>query len=235
MYENTKNTIKEIRKTLQKISKLTDNAAFVTDREFPQTEMNDLSLELERQTEKLALLGRALPLDLGDPEIRMRSVQIPAEAMDIRIGYTQEGWFLLEIPALLPKKSKAGNVNYIRGPLLGALSGYFRKHPHERFGPSVIAYRHVYDRSLPERRRRDHDNIEVNFVTDAVALFTLPDDSPAWCSHYYCSAAGDANRTQVFVVPQTDFTRWLRLYGDDGVESNQSIPHEQHRKEAVLC
>ena len=222
MYENTKNTIKEIRKTIQKITRLTDGAAFLADCAFSQTELNNLSLELERQTETLALLGRTLPLDLGDPETRMRAEQIPPEEMDIRIGYTQEGWFRLEIPALLPKKSKSGNVNYIRAPLLKALSGYFREHPHERFGPSVIAYRHVYDRSLPERRRRDYDNIEVNFVTDAVALFLLPDDSPAWCSHFYCSAAGDANRTQVFVVPQTDFTRWLHLHSDFKTRQKES-------------
>ena len=222
MYENAKNTIKEIRKVLQKISKLTDDAEFLTDREFPQTELNDISLELERQTETLALLGRALPLDLGDPETRMLSEKIPAEAMDIRIGYTPEGWFRLEIPALLPKKSKSGNVNYIRAPLLKAMSAYFREHSHERFGPSVIVYRHVYDRNLPERRRRDHDNIEVNFVTDAVALFTLPDDSPAWCSHFYCSAAGDINCTQIFVVPQTDFERWLHLQSDFKTKQKES-------------
>ncbi len=184
MYENAKNTLKEIRKTLQKITRLTDETALVADRAFSQTELNDLSLELERQTEKLALLGRALPLDLGNSEIRMLSEQIPAETMDIRVGYTPEGWFRLEIPALLPKKSKSGNVNYIRSPLLKALSAYFRAHPYERSGRSVIAYRHIYDRIFPERRRRDHDNIEVNFVSDAVALFTLPDDSPQWCSHF---------------------------------------------------
>ena len=228
MYENAKNTLKEIQKTIQKITRLTDETALMADHAFSQTELNDLSLELERQTETLALLGRALPLDLGDSETRMLSEKIPAEAMEIRIGYTPEGWFLLEIPALLPKKSKSGNVNYIRAPLLKALSGYFREHPHERFGPSVIVYRHVYDRSLPERRRRDHDNIEINFVTDAVALFTLPDDSPAWCSHFYCSTAGDINRTQVFVIPQTDFERWLKRYATDdnllmeGGECNES-------------
>ncbi len=222
MYENAKNTLKEIRKTLQKITRLTDETALVADRAFSQTELNDLSLELERQTEKLALLGRALPLDLGNSEIRMLSEQIPAETMDIRVGYTPEGWFRLEIPALLPKKSKSGNVNYIRSPLLKALSAYFRAHPYERSGRSVIAYRHIYDRIFPERRRRDHDNIEVNFVSDAVALFTLPDDSPQWCSHFYCSAAGDVNRTEVYVVPQTDFEHWFRRYGDDVTDCGRS-------------
>ncbi len=228
MNENITNTIKDIRKTIRKVNALADDLDLRIKAGLQMQKVNEISLELERQTETLALLGRALPLEIDDPETRMHAEQIPAETMDIRIGYTPEDWFRLEIPALLPKKSKSGNVNYIRAPLLKALSAYFREYPHERFGTSVIAYRHVYDRRTPERRRRDHDNIEVNFVTDAVALFTLPDDSPAWCSHYYCSAAGDANRTQIFVIPQTDFERWLKRYATDdnilmeGGECNES-------------
>ena len=228
MNENITNTIKDIRKTIRKVNALADDLDLRIKAGLQMQKVNEISLELERQTETLALLGRALPLEIDDPETRMHAEQIPAETMDIRIGYTPEDWFRLEIPALLPKKSKSGNVNYIRAPLLKALSAYFREYPHERFGTSVIAYRHVYDRRTPERRRRDHDNIEVNFVTDAVALFTLPDDSPAWCSHYYCSAEGDANRTQIFVIPQTDFERWLKRYATDdnilmeGDECNES-------------
>ena len=213
MYGNAKYTLNEIRKTLQKITRLADDTALMANHAFSQTELNELSLELERQTEKLALLGRALPLDVGSQIIREQAEQIPVDAMDIRIGYTPEGWFRLEIPALLPKKSKAGNVNYIRAPLLRALSIFFRANPRGDFCKSVIAYRHIYDLATPERRWRDHDNIEVNFVSDAVALFTLPDDSPQWCSHFYCSVAGDFNRTEVYVVPQTDFECWLRRYG----------------------
>ena len=221
MYENITNTIKEIQKSLQKITRLTDDTALVVDCAFSQTELNDLSLELERQTEKLALLGRSLPLDLGSQN-REQAEQIPVDAMDIRIGYSPEGWFRLEIPALLPKKSKAGNVNYIRAPLLRALSTFFRANPRGDFCKSVIAYRHIYDRAMPERRWRDHDNIEVNFVSDAVALFSLPDDSPQWCSHFYCSAAGDVNRTEVYVVPQTEFECWFRQYGNEVTDSSQS-------------
>ena len=56
---------------------------------------------------------------------------------------------------------------------------------------------------------RDHDNIEVKSVIDAVAFFVLYDDGPLTCEHFYCSAAGDENRTEVFVVPRSDFVKWL--------------------------
>ena len=40
----------------------------------------------------------------------------------------------------------------------------------------MLVYRHVYDKDYPERNMRDHDNIEINQVTDIVALFTMVDD-----------------------------------------------------------
>ena len=77
---------------------------------------------------------------------------------------------------------------------------------------------HIYDRNEPERQFRDHDNIELNFVTDTVALFVMTDDAPLRCRHYYCSAAGQAERTEVYVVPAKDFIKWY--------EAEQTFPEE---------
>lgn len=82
----------------------------------------------------------------------------------------------------------------------------------------MLIYRHVYSRDRPERQRRDHDNIEVNMVSDTVALYVLPDDGPEICCHYYCSAAAQTERTEVYVVPQTEFPYWF--------ESEKKMPEE---------
>ena len=124
------------------------------------------------------------------------------------MGFTQEGWFSLRIPLLLPKK-ESGSVNYLRGFLLPAMEEYFRDKPLIRYPKCVLIYRHVYARDCPERRYRDHDNIEINLVSDSVALYTMPDDNPTVCTHFYCSAAGSSERTEVYVVPRQDFGRWL--------------------------
>ena len=54
-------------------------------------------------------------------------------------------------------------------------------------------------------------NIEVNMVTDIVALYVMQDDAPLQCCHYYCSAAGESDRTEVYVVPRDEFAQWLIL------------------------
>ena len=79
----------------------------------------------------------------------------------------------------------------------------------KKYEDAVLIYRHVYIEEYPERQKRDHDNIEVNMVSDIIALYVLRDDGPEICSHFYCSAMGDKERTEVYVVPQNEFSRWL--------------------------
>jgi hypothetical protein len=72
-----------------------------------------------------------------------------------------------------------------------------------------------------------NDNIEINAMADVVALYVLFDDSPLRCAHYYCSAPGDENRTEIFVVPQTEFGTWIvdaKKYKGKAVVLHESIP-----------
>lgn len=72
---------------------------------------------------------------------------------------------------------------------------------------------------------RDHDNIEINMVSDIVAMYVMPDDGPQVCSHYYCSAGGTTERTEVYVVPKQEFQTWLEwetAIPDKGVLLNEN-------------
>lgn len=172
-------------------------------------------LRLEDSAERLTLLTRSLPIYTGARSAPEDVNQIIRDVIPVEIGYTAEGWFCLRIPLLLPKK-ESGSVNYIRGFLFPAMREFFRGKQPVKYERAVIIYRHVYVRDRPERQYRDHDNIEINMVTDIVALYAMVDDCPVRCRHYYCSAAGDQERTEVYVVPQQDFIRWL--------EQSESIP-----------
>ena len=66
----------------------------------------------------------------------------------------------------------------------------------------MIVFRHIYTEGKPERRARDHDNIETNMVSDIATMFTIVDDSPKHCSHLYISALGNEERTEVYVIPK---------------------------------
>ena len=180
----------------------------------------DAALQLEEISEKLVLFTRRLPAYTGSPAAESAVENCMAESIPVEIGFTVEGWFALRIPALLPKKA-SGSADYVRSFLYPAMRRFFQAQPPVRYRECVLVYRHVYSRDRPERRYRDHDNIEVNMVSDIVALYVMPDDSPKVCSHYYCSVSGADDRTEVYVVPKEDFPLWLvteRTAPDKGVK-----------------
>lgn len=151
---------------------------------------------------------------------------ITAANVPVEIGFTAEGWFSVRLPLLLPKKER-GSAEYVRSILLPALKTFFAGRPLVRFDNCVLIYRHVYAECRPERQRRDHDNIEINMVSDCIALYAMTDDAPGLCSHYYCSAAATVERTEVYVVPQREFAAWLeaeKTMPDEGVKLHDSPP-----------
>ena len=166
------------------------------------------SVSAARIVESVALKTRALPAYTGHPHADSMVQKAIDEAIPVEMGFTEEGWFSLRIPILLPRKEKSSR-SYLRGFLYPALERFTCRKPKNRYRNCVLIFRHVYDRNRPEREYRDHDNIELNTVVDAVAMFFLVDDTPLECRHYYCSAAGDEERMEVYIVPRADFESWL--------------------------
>lgn len=166
------------------------------------------ALNFADAAEKLTLTARQLPAYTGNPQALKKSEQIITDNVPVQMGFTPEGWFCVVIPALLPKKVK-GSADYIRDIMYLSMGKFFRGKKPVRYTDCVMIFRHIYHRDRPERQYRDHDNIEVNMAADIVALYVLFDDSPLKCSHYYCSAPGNENRTEIFVVPQSEFGAWI--------------------------
>ena len=166
------------------------------------------SLSLEAAVEKLALSTRQLPKYTGNPQAQKMCAQVIADTVPVSIGFTPEGWFGVVMPALLPKKNK-GTADYISEIMYPAMQNFFRGKQPVRYTDCVIIFRHIYQHDRPERQYRDHDNIEVKAVTDIIALYVLFDDSPLRCSNYHCSAPGNENRTEIFIIPQNEFGAWI--------------------------
>lgn len=178
------------------------------------------ALRIHEEAEKIALLARNLPCYLGMREAEERVRCDMEKIVPVEIGYTKEGWFSIQMFSLLPRKEH-GNVNYIRQCLYYEMWKYFKDKLFVPKRDCVIIFRHVYHNGFPERQMRDHDNIEINMVTDIIATYVLRDDGPSVCRHYYCSAKGSENRCEVYVVPQTDFEKWLdaeKKMPDEGIK-----------------
>ena len=166
-----------------------------------------------RISEGVALKTRSLPAHTGHPKAEPLIRQAIAESVPVEIGFTDQDWLCIRLPILLPRKEKSSR-SYIRGFLYPALERFAANREKIRYRNCVVVFRHVYDRNRPEREYRDHDNIELNAVVDAIAMFFLVDDTPLECRHYYCSAAGDEERTEVYLVPRLEINRWLDMEDD---------------------
>ena len=159
--------------------------------------------------EKTTLLTRALPCYTGNPRAKEEMEKCIEENVPVEIGFTKEGWFSVRIPKLLPKKDY-GDVNYIRGILWPELREFFKGKSIIRYDNCVLIYRHVYGPQYNKRYMRDHDNIETYMISDMIATYVLYDDCPYLCNNYDCTAEGDTERTEIYVVPQTEFMDWLK-------------------------
>ena len=166
------------------------------------------AFRLEDAAEKLMAMIRGLPACAGHPKAKERVNAIIAKNVPISAEYTPEGWFKLCIPALLPRKER-GSADYILGYLYPAIERFVLSNDRRDFNKSVIIFRHVYDYQRPERLFRDHDNIEINAVVDVLAHYLLRGDSPMRLAHFYDSACGEADCTEVYIVERYDYQRFL--------------------------
>ena len=197
--------IKEAEKLLKQLNAVKANQA-----ERKMEAALEKSVTAARIAEFVALKVRALSAHTGHPQAEAMLQEVIAEAVPVEMGFTEEGWFCLRMPILLPRKEKSSR-SYLRGFLYPALERFTYGKPKIRYRNCVLIFRHVYDRNRPEREYRDHDNIELNTDVDAIAMFFLVDDTPLECRHYYCSAAGEAEMTEVYIVPRGDFESWLAM------------------------
>ena len=230
----TKEQTQEILKTINKVERLTEDFTITLKRARRAIEMDDpsaaeLLLTAYEQKERSTLLCRALPIYYPNPLTREKVMKALTDAACAKCGYTKNGWFCAVIPTLLPKKRKS-STDYIKEIMYASLERFFMNRPVQRFGKCTIIFRHVYDRNNPSRAWRDHDNIEIKTVIDAIALFIMEDDSPHVCQHFYCSAEGNCDKTEVYVVPQDEFILWCKMHSnipDDGLKLYDSPSQKQ--------
>ena len=90
-------------------------------------ELYDECFKLARSGERIALHTRMLPAYTGKPGTPALVRNLILEDYPMEIGYTEEGWFGIRIPMLMPKKG-TGQVNYLRDILYFSGIKYFLGH-----------------------------------------------------------------------------------------------------------
>ena len=196
---------KDLTKILKEMREVIDNFENLS-----YEEKNDRFMKLVALHEKACLKMRKFPSYLGNLNAMKEVQEIIDEVMNVEIGYTEQGWFCVRMPFLLPKK-ESGSSEYVKNMLYSPLSKFFKNKVRDVPKQAVLVYRHVYEESHPEKQMRDHDNIEINQVSDCIVLWAMEDDSPKYCEHFYMSARGDKSRTEVYVIPREEFSEFVKI------------------------
>lgn len=122
---------------------------------------------------------------------------------------TEEGWLLISLPVMLPRRGEKDRARFLDEPLRAAIRSYFRNKPLPKFQTCVLVYEHIYDAAYPRRRVTDHDNLELKHCQDVLEAAFLTNDTASLCSVFQCSHTGKEPGTRIWILTPEQFGIWL--------------------------
>ena len=152
-----------------------------------------------------------------------------SEALHIEIREYPD-WLRISLPAILPKRNRSYEQDFLLVPMRQALITFLRKNPRERMGQSTVCIVHRYDASKSPRRVRDYDNIETKRYLDVIEALLLSNDSGLSISVYQCTELGDSDATVFYLMQPEALPKWLTNRAD----SERSLPEKERNDGADL-
>lgn len=203
-----------MRKTAADFISLGDDLNRVTgtleaiERHNPRVELYKLVCRAETDTVRLR--------ELAARTDRSKTVQFyekVSEAQNIEIREYPD-WLKISLPAILPKRSRSYEQDFLIAPMRQALVQFLRKNPRERMKQSTVCIFHQYDASKSPRRVRDYDNIETKRYLDVIEALFLSNDSGLCISVFQCTELGDSDATVFYLMQPETLPKWLANRAD---------------------
>ena len=125
------------------------------------------------------------------------------------VELTEEGWLLISLPAMLPRRGEKDRARFLDEPLRAAIRRYCQDKPLQKFHTCVLVYEQIYDAAYPRRRVTDHDNLELKHCQDVLEAAFLANDTASLCSVFQCSHPGEEPGTRIWILTPEQFEIWL--------------------------
>ena len=122
---------------------------------------------------------------------------------------TEEGWLLISLPVMLPRRVEKDRARFLDEPLRAAIRRYYQDKPLPKFQTCVLVYEHIYYAAYPRRRVTDHDNLELKHCQDVLEAAFLTNDTASLCSVFQCSHPGEEPGTRIWILTPEQFEIWL--------------------------
>ena len=150
-----------------------------------------------------------------------------SEALNIEIREYRD-WLRISLPAILPKRNRSYEQDFLLVPMRHALIEFLRENPRERMRQSTVCIVHQYDASKSPRRVRDYDNIETKRYLDVIEALFLSNDSGLNISVYQCTELGDADAAVFYLMKPEVLPKWLTNRAD----GESCLPKKERNGEA---
>ena len=135
---------------------------------------------------------------------------------------TEEGWLLISLPVILPRRGEKDRARFLDEPLRAAIRCYCQDRALPKFQTCVLVYEHIYDAAYPRRRVTDHDNLELKHCQDVLEAAFLANDTASLCSVFQCSHPGEEPGTRIWILTPEQFEIWLSKHKSTREKSHKT-------------
>ena len=135
---------------------------------------------------------------------------------------TEEGWLLISLPVILPRRGEKDRARFLDEPLRAAIRCYCQDRALPKFQTCVLVYEHIYDAAYPRRRVTDHDNLELKHCQDVLEAAFLANDTASLCSVFQCSHLGEEPGTRIWILTPEQFEIWLSKHKTSWQKSQET-------------
>ena len=169
---------------------------------------NQLLMEAVSASEKASIQLREFAAATLPPEQTGPNVIFADTKITVSVEITQEGYLVLLLPVVLPKRNDEDRSRYLAGLLRDAIRHKYSDQLPPKFSVCVLVYEHIYDQSRV-RRFIDHDNMELKHCQDVLEAAFLVNDTSSLCCAFQCSHRGEHDSTRIWILTPDQFTEWL--------------------------
>lgn len=150
--------------------------------------------------------------ELGNEIIPGKEVQDRRKHGDYMIDIKiEEGYILMDFPVLMPKRNQNLKTCYYTDSVDRALKNI--KIPTEYCEENVtIIFLHCYKYDHAKWAKKDHDNIEIKWIIDALNNHFFIDDGPFRTSLYNHSTIDTEDHTVIYLVPMSKIGEFLKTH-----------------------
>lgn len=133
------------------------------------------------------------------------------EALEIKAGYTEEGWVYVCAPGFLPTEKELWLSSDFFKPIHQELERINPENKHFKERCLVAIVQNIEEGTTLQIR--DADNREHKNLSNMLTRTFLVDDSPYFCDYLYASLFKPTSCVEAFVIPESDadiFVKRLR-------------------------